>query len=82
MEYGKEAYAIVTLLVIITFCTEKSESSPSRRSRSRSVVNNHETVKLKLPNDIRPFYMKAKSRLLQLGIITEDQFDDLKTKFH
>ena len=81
MEYGTEAYAIVTLLVIVTFCNKNSESSPSRRSKGRTVTSNSETVRLKLPNDIRPFYMKAKLRLIQMGIITEDQFNDLRTKF-
>ena len=81
MEYGSEAYAIVTLLVIFTFCREKTERIQSNRSRRRNLMKNQEESLIEIPSDIRPFYEKAKSRLIQRNVITEEVFDELKKKF-
>ena len=44
-------------------------------------MKNQEESLLKIPNDVRPFYEKTKSRLLQQNVITEEVFDELKKKF-
>ena len=81
MEYGTEGYAIVTLLVIFTFCREKKERMQSNGSRRRNLTKNKEESLVEIPSDIRPFYEKAKSRLIQQNVITEEVFDELKKKF-
>ena len=82
MEYGKEGYAIITLLVILMFCTEKSESSDSTQSNRSSRPNPMKNPEFStIPKDVRPFYVKTKSRLMKLGVITQEAFSELKKKF-
>ena len=80
LEYETEAYAIVTLLIIFTFCREKAERMQSNGSRRRNLMKHQEESSLVIPSDVRPFYEKAKSRLIQQNVITEKVFDELKKK--
>ena len=44
-------------------------------------MKNQEESLVEIPSDIRPFYEKAKSRLIQQNVIIEEVFNELKKKF-
>ena len=44
-------------------------------------MKNQEVSLVEIPSDISSFYEKAKSRLIQQNVITEEVFNELKKKF-
>ena len=54
LEYETEAYAIVTLLIIFTFCREKAERMQSNGSRRQNLMKHQEESSLVIPSDVRP----------------------------